>query len=588
MARLPNPGGDDGTWGGILNDFLTQEHNPDGTQKTLPLTKGGTGATDATTARTNLAVVGKGDLVFNVKDYGAKGDGITDDTTAIQAAINAAVAGKGVVFIPSGVYICTSTLTVSGPVKIIGAGAGSGDHLVSAQSRLSFATTASDGLQINGSGCTLEDFVVINTSGAETAGVGIHITSGSYMHVNRVGVRGFFDCLAIDVGIYYTIEASYFLLPIRYGIRIQDTAVADAGDGFIGSGTTIYPRTTGSTAGIRWESGGGLKIQGVKINQNGAGKFVKGIDAAIADGAATSVFLVESNSVEGCSSIGIGVSQQGTTGAFGKVIIIGNEVGPAGSIPTAISVFSTTVGDITDVLINSNYISASVIGVDAEGLTNVTIASNEFTGNFTDSAIALKNVAGGTVGTNTITGQFTNAAINIKSSGTPSTAIAIEHQNMISSAAAQTIVLDSSAGVLAHLPRNRIVYDEARDLQGGIGSVTYVNTYVFALPPNIGAGGVLEFSIAGQVTGGSPAGDAFAIHGQRVLTLPAAGGALVVAATVGADVVAGTAVDYQLDVTSTAGSAKLGVRLNAAQGGTGITGQAHVRYDGNLSRLTKT
>jgi len=54
MSRLPNPGSDDGTWGGILNDFLGVEHNPDGTQKTLPLTKGGTGATNAAAARSNL------------------------------------------------------------------------------------------------------------------------------------------------------------------------------------------------------------------------------------------------------------------------------------------------------------------------------------------------------------------------------------------------------------------------------------------------------------------------------------------------------------------------------------------------------
>lgn len=33
MARLPQPGSDTGTWGNILNDFLLQEHNPDGTLK---------------------------------------------------------------------------------------------------------------------------------------------------------------------------------------------------------------------------------------------------------------------------------------------------------------------------------------------------------------------------------------------------------------------------------------------------------------------------------------------------------------------------------------------------------------------------
>lgn len=33
MARLPTPGSDDGTWGDILNDFLTQAHNNDGALK---------------------------------------------------------------------------------------------------------------------------------------------------------------------------------------------------------------------------------------------------------------------------------------------------------------------------------------------------------------------------------------------------------------------------------------------------------------------------------------------------------------------------------------------------------------------------
>lgn len=35
MTALPTVGGDNGSWGTVLNDFLSQEHNSDGTQKTL-------------------------------------------------------------------------------------------------------------------------------------------------------------------------------------------------------------------------------------------------------------------------------------------------------------------------------------------------------------------------------------------------------------------------------------------------------------------------------------------------------------------------------------------------------------------------
>lgn len=56
MARLPVPGGDKGNWGTILNDFLDEAHNADGSLKTVAVIKGGTGATDAATARTNLGL----------------------------------------------------------------------------------------------------------------------------------------------------------------------------------------------------------------------------------------------------------------------------------------------------------------------------------------------------------------------------------------------------------------------------------------------------------------------------------------------------------------------------------------------------
>lgn len=58
---------------------------------------------------------------YNVKtQYGAKGDGSTDDTEAIRNAIKAAeTAGGGVVYIPNGDYICSGVLFVNGDNVII-------------------------------------------------------------------------------------------------------------------------------------------------------------------------------------------------------------------------------------------------------------------------------------------------------------------------------------------------------------------------------------------------------------------------------------------------------------------------------------
>jgi len=58
-------------------------------------------------------------------DFGATGDGTTDDTTAIQAAINAVAASGGVrvVYLPSGTYIISGQLTLSvGNIVIKGDG----------------------------------------------------------------------------------------------------------------------------------------------------------------------------------------------------------------------------------------------------------------------------------------------------------------------------------------------------------------------------------------------------------------------------------------------------------------------------------
>lgn len=58
--------------------------------------------------------------VNNVLDFGAVGDGVADDTVAIQAALT----NRGAVYLPTGTYKITSTLTMYGDTALFGDGPG--------------------------------------------------------------------------------------------------------------------------------------------------------------------------------------------------------------------------------------------------------------------------------------------------------------------------------------------------------------------------------------------------------------------------------------------------------------------------------
>jgi hypothetical protein len=89
----------------------------------------------------------------SVKDFGAVGDGVTDDTDAIQAAIDAG----GNIMLPVGTYKITSALTISGSNLVI-SGYGATLHMVGNTG--SFEEYDCYAIVFNGSTATQENIVI--------------------------------------------------------------------------------------------------------------------------------------------------------------------------------------------------------------------------------------------------------------------------------------------------------------------------------------------------------------------------------------------------------------------------------------------
>ncbi len=96
------------------------------------------------------------DHLLNVRQFGAVGDGQTDDTHAIQAAIDAATALSGQVYFPAGVYAC-STIQLKPHVTLTGCATwtywyykGSVVKLIDPTARCLFDATGAIGVVIDG------------------------------------------------------------------------------------------------------------------------------------------------------------------------------------------------------------------------------------------------------------------------------------------------------------------------------------------------------------------------------------------------------------------------------------------------------
>ena len=147
-----------------------------------------------TGAVTRTAQAKMRDMV-SVKDFGAVGDGVTDDTVAIQAALNS---GAKRVLAPAGTYRF-STLTMPADVELLGEGI---DVTI-------FSTTTSGNAISIAERNTFKDLTIQQTSGTKQ-GKGLVGSDKYWLITECVKILGFDYNLYCDKALYHSHKQSWF------------------------------------------------------------------------------------------------------------------------------------------------------------------------------------------------------------------------------------------------------------------------------------------------------------------------------------------------------------------------------------------
>jgi hypothetical protein len=300
-------------------------------------------------------------LAINVKNYGAVGDGVTDDRAAIQAAINAA--DDAGVYIPSGVYAIGSTITLrdgislfgDGPfaseIKQIGAGVFTGiygtsvnnvslrDFCINGNREVRQAGEPEEAGD-NGSNCIRIDapdatpatgLTITNIRCIGASHVGLMIFNVEYIHLSKITID---DTRRDGLDVWFN---------SRY-VTISDVIATNIGDDCISiNGEGVEPHLAGTKTRDVTITGGSYTHRADA--ENGRGIYLSGCENVV----------VSNGVVHDTFSHGIQVDVSYQTSYLSNRISINNMVVVnAGNSTTSGSGIAITAG--TDISINNNII----------------------------------------------------------------------------------------------------------------------------------------------------------------------------------------------------------------------------------------
>lgn len=223
-VQVDNAGWTDSYLDGVLTRLYTSTGGTDGMYQ----------ESSGATARTIKAKFSE--LSISVKDFGAKGDGITIDTTAVQAAINRveALAG-GEVYFPPGTYLIDLPLIRHAVNGVHMRGAGPFVSIIK--------NTSGTGNAITCAAATYGSFADFSiTASSASSGIGIDLGTTQYASLSSVVVGG-----------HYTAISTSFAGPLAFRDVVTD---APAAAGAAGRGLILDSATNVTIVGGAFTRGG--------------------------------------------------------------------------------------------------------------------------------------------------------------------------------------------------------------------------------------------------------------------------------------------------------------------------------------------
>ena len=315
----------------------------------------------------------------SVKDFGATGNGVTDDTPAINSALTYCETINGTLFFPSGNYLTTGNFIINSKISIKGEGETLNiitdplpTQLNAGSSNVISSSTTNNLFVVNVDGVSFEN-ITLSCSVGSTTGAGVLFNKGNVMRMNNVGVRSFNINVDVVNGASWNISNCDFYNPITNNISINHLLLTDGGDQSIFSCNFFTGARTAITH-LLYRGGGGLKITNSKINQGGGtAALAKECIKLTNDVGNTVDFLVSNSSFENYTDRAINISP---VFQFENIIINGNQF--SASATTSIDVILIGTSLAHNVVIANNIIDSAVNGVNYALGTKISVDNNLF------------------------------------------------------------------------------------------------------------------------------------------------------------------------------------------------------------------